>query len=421
MRIAVHDYPGHPFQMELSRTLAERGHVVRHFFFAGDPGPKGASTIRPGDPENFSIRPITLKFPYKRESLPRRYIGDHLYGNAVYKEIKAFLPDVVISGNAPLHAQASMQRAVSECRAKFVYWVQDLHGLAMKRLLTERWLGVGRLMAHHYTSWENKLLRKSDGIVIISPDFRKWLPSEARHGDKVDVVMNWGPLQEIERRPKVNPWSQQHGIADKFVFMYTGTLGRKHDPKLLWALSDTFQDDPEVVIVVAATGASANELAALQASVPRANLRLMRPQSITDFPDVLGSADVLLTLLENYAAEFSVPSKVLSYLCAGRPILLSAPLGNLASRMLSESRAGVVVDAGSKQAFLDAALQLRQDHQARIEYGSAARNYAEARFDIATIASQFERIFYKTCRAEEPPVRQPIWERRASRPGPDLT
>jgi glycosyltransferase involved in cell wall biosynthesis len=175
--------------------------------------------------------------------------------------------------------------------------------------------------------------------------------------------------------------------------MYTGTLGRKHNPQLLWALSEVFRDDPDVVIVVVATGASANELAELQARAPRSNLKLMRPQPMEDFPDVLGSADVLLTLLESDAAEFSVPSKVLSYLCAGRPILMSAPLENLASRILTESRAGVVVDASSQQAFRDAAVRLRQDQEARVAYGAAARSYAETRFDIDEIASQFERVF----------------------------
>ena len=32
MRIFVHDYAGHPFQIELSRSLAARGHLVEHTY-----------------------------------------------------------------------------------------------------------------------------------------------------------------------------------------------------------------------------------------------------------------------------------------------------------------------------------------------------------------------------------------------------
>ncbi|RMF52223.1 MAG: glycosyltransferase WbuB, partial [Bacteroidetes bacterium] len=32
MRILVHDYAGHPFQVQLSRALARRGHDVLHAY-----------------------------------------------------------------------------------------------------------------------------------------------------------------------------------------------------------------------------------------------------------------------------------------------------------------------------------------------------------------------------------------------------
>ena len=34
MRILVHDYAGHPFQVQLSRALAQRGHDVLHAYCA---------------------------------------------------------------------------------------------------------------------------------------------------------------------------------------------------------------------------------------------------------------------------------------------------------------------------------------------------------------------------------------------------
>ena len=57
-RIAVHDYCGHPFQFELSREFARRGHEVRHFFFPEDAGPKGATRRSPDDPAGFSVEPV---------------------------------------------------------------------------------------------------------------------------------------------------------------------------------------------------------------------------------------------------------------------------------------------------------------------------------------------------------------------------
>ena len=47
-------------------------------------------------------------------------------------------------------------------------------------------------------------------------------------------------------------------------------------------------------------------------------------------------------MLNEDAGKFSVPSKILNYLCAGKPIILSAPSDNLASQMIIESKAGKV-------------------------------------------------------------------------------
>ena len=44
-------------------------------------------------------------------------------------------------------------------------------------------------------------------------------------------------------------------------------------------------------------------------------------ESVEQLAATLGSADILLGLLEPEATAFSIPSKVLSYMSAGRPIV----------------------------------------------------------------------------------------------------
>jgi hypothetical protein len=56
--------------------------------------------------------------------------------------------------------------------------------------------------------------------------------------------------------------------------------------------------------------------------------------------EVLATADVLVALLESSAGIFSVPSKVLAYLCAARPLLASMPKENLAARTIERAGAG---------------------------------------------------------------------------------
>lgn len=389
MRIAIHDYAGHPFQFELSRELAKRGHVVRHFFFADDPGPKGSGRVLPDDPAGLSIEPIRIGMTYRKDRFLQRCLADHLYGRAAFRRITAFRPDVVISGNTPLDAQRAVSRAARTCGAGFVFWVQDFYGLAIERLLSGRWRGMGTLIARYYRRIETRLLEISDSIVLISPDFRRFLPASVEN--RVHVIRNWGMLASISPRPKSNPWAARQGLSEKFVFMYTGTLALKHDPGVLLALCDAFDADEAVAVVVVATGVNAERLKAEHHAKPRRNLTLLPLQPVEEMPDMLGSADVLLALLESDAAVFSVPSKLLSYLCSGRPILLSAPSHNLATRVLMESNGGLHAEALDSEAFVTSANRLRSDHELRHKAGLAGRAYAEENFDVTRIANRFEQ------------------------------
>jgi colanic acid biosynthesis glycosyl transferase WcaI len=397
VRIAVHDFVGHPFQFELSQALARRGHTVRHFFFAEDIGPKGPRTVGPDDPPTLSIEPISLRVSYSKTNFARRRAGDILYGRQAAGSIAAFAPDVVISGNTPLDAQKLILERTRAEGAAFVFWMRDFYSLAV-----ERRLGAGRLVAQHYHRVERRLLQLSDGVVLISEDFTSQLGQFQIPPEKVSVIPNWGALDSIPLRPKANAWAKRHELDDKFVFLYSGTLALKHNPERLWALARAFRDDPEVMVVLAASGVSLDGLKKRDAADPQPNLKFLPLQPIAEFADLLGAADVVVALLESDAGEFSVPSKVLSYMCAGRPILLSAPTGNLAARVVRRSASGLVVPADSETEFVEAARRLRADASAREDCGQAARRYAEESFEIGGVTDRFEAAFdrARTARAK---------------------
>src|SRR5262249_27251409 len=152
--------------------------------------------------------------------------------------------------------------------------------------------------------------------------------------------------------PRDNDWAREQGLADRFVFLYAGTLGFKHDPSVLLALARWAQAN-EAAVVVVSEGPGADWLRGHGAGA-RA-LRHLHHQPHSRLPEVLAPADVVVALLEPDASAFSVPSKVLTYLCAGRPELVSVPADNLAARVLERSGGGLVVPPGDSKKMLDAA------------------------------------------------------------------
>ena len=110
MRIVVHDYSGHPFQVQLSRELASQGHDVLHLHSESFQTPKGGVRLRADDPASFAVEGISIheRFSkYGHFALRRRQ--EIRYGYAAATRIDAFAPEVVISANTPLDAQRIIQ------------------------------------------------------------------------------------------------------------------------------------------------------------------------------------------------------------------------------------------------------------------------------------------------------------------------
>ncbi len=395
MRILVHDYAGHAFPTSLSRELAARGHEVVHAFAGSLQTPRGDLQHGPGDAATLEFREIPMdpEYPRYKYSFRRRRSMEIRYGQAAADFVRQWKPDAVLSGNTPTETQEPITRATVECGGRFYYWVQDFYSLAVDKLLRKKIPVAGGFIGAWYRRLDSRQFKRSSGIVTITEDFTPILAAEfGIDPGRISVVPNWAVIEEIPALPKDNHWSRRHGLHDKFVFLYSGTIGMKHNPAMLLELAKRFRDNPSVEVVIVSEGIGAEWLRRESAAAGLTNLRILPYQPFADLPSVLASGDVLVGILEEEAGVFSVPSKTLSYLCAARPLLLAVPKENLAARITRDHGAGLTVAPRDMEGFLAAASFLYDSPAERTEFGKKARAYAEATFPIEKTASTFEKI-----------------------------
>ncbi len=121
--------------------------------------------------------------------------------------VSLFHPDVVISGNTPLDSQFyALRRCIKE-NIKFLFWLQDMEGVATYRILKEKLPLMGALVGKYYINLEKNLLEKSDGIIAITEDFVPLLVGYGIAKQKIAVIPNWATLENLHVGPKNNPWS----------------------------------------------------------------------------------------------------------------------------------------------------------------------------------------------------------------------
>lgn len=393
LRIAVCDYSGHPFQVQLSRELARRGHEVLHLHFAEFQTPKGRLQVEPGDAPTLAIEAVSLGQPFEKYSFIKRRSQEQEIGRRIADRIDAYAPDVVIGCNFPLDTLAQISARSFAQNRPYIYWLQDIFSTAIGSILAKKYGPLGRFIGAYYRRIEGRALRGSTAVVAIADDFKLSLARDFGHrSETVHVIENWAPLDEITPCPKDNSWSRANGLADRDVVLYTGTIGMKHDPKLILELATALRDRPRTSVVVTSEGPSAEWLDEEARKAGLVNFLRLPFQPFSVYAEVLGTADVLISVLEADAGSFSVPSKILSYLSSGRSVVLSAPPQNLASQIVTRADAGIAVPGTDRAAFIAAVRKLLDDSERRETCARHARAYAERAFDIVAIGDRFEAI-----------------------------
>jgi glycosyltransferase involved in cell wall biosynthesis len=392
MRILVHDYPGHAFPVQLSRGLAERGHDVCHLYSASIEAPRGKLQRLPRDPKTFSIEVIRLQESIQKYNFVQRFRCEREYARRLVANTRRLRPDVVLSGQTPSVAQHALSQACRRDGIRLVTWVQDLYGVAAHRILRRKVPGIGSLVGHYFIGLDRRSLLASHQVVLISEDFQPQLRTWGVPLERTHVIHNWAPLEDLPQRPRENDWSRDNSLPSKLRFVYSGTLSIRHNPELLVALAESFQDRTDAELIVVSQGSGMDWLRDQLQRRQLDRVRLFPFQPFETMADVLGSADVLVAILEPEAGVYCVPSKILSYFCAGRPLLVGIPRENLAARLVDRLAAGLVVPPEEPTAFVQAAQQLAASAELRRRMGDNARGYAEQAFDIERICAEFEAL-----------------------------
>ena len=125
----------------------------------------------------------------------------------------------------------------------------------------------------------------------------------------------------------------------------------------------------------------------------------MQPKSV--YPQVVASSDAQLVTLNKNVKTPVVPSKTLSIMAAGRPILASLPLDGDAPELIQEANCGICVGPEDPKALADAILKLAEDPELRRRLGRRGREYVVREMSLKKAVGDLEEIFKKAVDCHE--------------------
>jgi len=173
--------------------------------------------------------------------------------------------------------------------------------------------------------------------------------------------------------------------------MFAGTLGHVSGVDVLVEVASLLQEENLLLLCI---GEGVQKPAMLnEASRQRLNnIRFLPFQPSESVPEVQASCDVALLTMHPDSSDSSVPSKLISYLAASRPVICAANAESAVARTVLDAAAGIVVCPGDAQAIANAILRLKSEPEAALQMGRNARRYFERHYTLARAYRQFSDL-----------------------------
>ena len=279
----------------------------------------------------------------------------------------------------------------------YIYYVQDLLPEAAEQsgLLNPK----GRLV-RMFRSWDRALCLRSARTLVISERMRQLLARNRKLPcDKISVISNWIDESIFPVWSGGNGWRHAQGISDDtFVVIYAGTLGYVSGAEVLVEVAEILRAEPRILLLCVGEGVRKDSMIGEAARLKLENIRFLPFQSANRVPEIQASCQIALLTMHPNHCDSSVPSKLISYLAASRPVICSVHRESTAAEVVLEAGAGLVVDPGEAQGIAQAILRLMGDPQLRNQMGNAARQHFERHFTLEQAHKSFDLLFASLAR-----------------------
>lgn len=315
--------------------------------------------------------------------------------SAVLAGVNIPRPDLIFAYSPPLPFGISgwLLKLIKKC--PFILGVQDLHpqcyidqGVLKNRILIGMLEGMERFCYKHSSIITVHSEGNKEHVVK-----KKGIPE-----DKVVVLPNWINTDEIKPLPRVNSFSLKYKLNDKFIVGYAGTLGMSQEPMNIVETAALLKNHWNIEFFVVGDGLEKDAMLKRAQYLGLNNIRFLPMQPKEVYPWVVASCDVGLVTLNARVKTPVVPSKILSMMAAGRPVVASMPLDGDAPKLIKDAGCGISVEPDNPEAIADAILSLSNNPELCGRFSRQGREYILKTMSIDKVVTNLECLFHDVTR-----------------------
>lgn len=299
-------------------------------------------------------------------------------------------PDVVVATSPPLFAGVAGYAISRLTGAPLVLDIRDLWpaaAVSLNQISTGATLRAAEAL-------ERMLYRRAAAVVAVTQPFTNHIDRIRERGPKTALIPN-GTLElffSANGRVSRESLGAREG---KLLVTFAGTHGIAQALPSVLDAAALVADAADLAFV--GDGPLKQHLIELAEERRLGNVHFHPQRPLEEIPGILAASDALLVPLSAHPTFVDfVPSKMIDYMAAGRPIILAA--AGESARILERAGAGYAVEPERPEALAAAIRRLAADPADAAERGARGRAFAATRLRSVQ-AERLERVLIDVTRA----------------------
>lgn len=295
---------------------------------------------------------------------------------------------VMVSTAPPVVVGLATALSVKVRGGSFFYHCMDIHP------------EIGAISGEFKNPFVFRLLRSLDTfscnvakkVIVLSTDMKKSV--EQRPGFKKEniIVLNNFSMPEHDVTTSVD--TKLLKKKGKFRLLFAGNLGRFQGLEVFVDAMRLLSHIPDIELSFLGEG---NALTSLRHQAQDLdNVTFLPHQSVSVAREVMRDADLGIVSLHKDIYKYAFPSKTMTYLAEGCPLLVSVEKESVLVSFVVENNVGVCAGIGSPQSIAEAVEYVFQNKARHEEMKKAAKSLSETLFAENVVLAQWSSLMKKS-------------------------
>lgn len=296
--------------------------------------------------------------------------------------------DLVLYATPPITFNRVIERIKKRCGCRSYLMLKDIFP---QNAVDLGMMKAGRFLHGMFRKKEERLYQISDRIGCMSPANRDYVLKHNPAVEPAKVELCPNALMPVNI-PELSEWERMEllgkfGIpADKTLFIYGGNLGKPQGIGFLLQVLEANEGRTDSFIVIAGDGTEYPLIAQWFETRKPKNVKLIRQLPVEEYDRLIRACHVGLVFLDARFTIPNFPSRLLSYLENGMPVLLATDVNTDMGCIAERENFGLWCQSGDLKAFMANLTVLATEKETVESMGRNGKRFMMANYTVDKVA-----------------------------------